>query len=174
MTRTGRKPQGAALVDRLYGSDHAKARLKLFLQTLNGELTVDQACEKLDIWSSRFFDQRNAWLHEALALLEPRPVGRPRHEPPTASPEEVAALRQRVQELEARAAAVEAQAELVRTLPHVVARAAAPKKTPPHAVQRRQPARGPSSLKPSEPQPLSQQPLPPSPPQNASHPRRPR
>jgi hypothetical protein len=44
-----------------------------------------------------------------------------------------------VQELEARAAAVEVQAELVRTLPHVVARATAPKKTPSHAL--RQPNR---------------------------------
>lgn len=147
------------MVDSLFGSDHAKARLKLFLQTLAGELTVDQACERLDIWPSRFFDQRNAWLHEALALLEPRPVGRPRHEPPAASPEEVAALRQRVQELETRAAAVEAQAELVRTLPHVVARAAAPKKTPP-----------PSSSQ----SPLSPQPLPLTPSQSASPPRRPR
>jgi hypothetical protein len=34
-----------------------------------------------------------------------------------------------VQQLEARAAAVEVQAELARTLPHLIARAAVPKKT---------------------------------------------
>jgi hypothetical protein len=129
MTRIGRKPQGAALVERLLGSEHAKARLKLFLQTLAGERTVEEACAQLGICSSRFFDQRNAWLHESLALLEPRAAGRPRQVEPPPSPAEMAALRERVAELEARAAAVEVQAELARTLPHVVARASAPKKT---------------------------------------------
>lgn len=129
MTRIGRKPQGAALVERLLGSEHAKARLKLFLQTLAGERTVEEACAQLGICASRFFDQRNAWLHESLALLEPRAAGRPRQAEPPPSPAELAALRERVTELEARAAAVEAQAELARVLPHVVARASAPKKT---------------------------------------------
>lgn len=129
MTRIGRKPQGAALVERMLGSEHAKARLKLFLQTLAGERTVDDACAQLGICSSRFFEQRNAWLHTSLELLEPRTAGRPRQEEPLPSPEEIAALRERVTELEARAAAVEVQAELARTLPHVIARASAPKKT---------------------------------------------
>lgn len=129
MTRMGRKPQGSELVERLSGSDHAKARLKVFLETLSGELTVDEACRRLDICPSRFFEQRMAWLHESIDLLEPRAAGRPRQAEPTLSAEEAQALRQRVLELEARAAAVEVQAELVRTLPHVVARAATPKKT---------------------------------------------
>ena len=37
MTRLGRKPQGSELVDTLVGSQHAKARLKAFLETLSGE-----------------------------------------------------------------------------------------------------------------------------------------
>ena len=129
MTRMGRKPQGAALVDPLYGSEHAKARLKLFLQTLAGEVSVGEACTQLGICESRFYHQRQAWLYESLALLEPRPAGRPRQEEPTPTPEEVAVLRARVQQLEARAAAVESEAHLVRILPHVVARASALKKT---------------------------------------------
>jgi len=136
MTRIGRKPQGAALVERLLGSEHAKARLKLFLQTLAGERTVEEACAQLGICASRFFDQRTAWLHESLALLEPRAAGRPRQADPLPSPAELTALRERVAELEARAAAVEAQAELARTLPHVVARASAPKKTKPHPARK--------------------------------------
>ncbi len=132
MTRTGRPPQGVALVDPLYGSDHAKTRLKLFLQTLSGEVSVGEACAQLGIGESRFYDQRQAWLHQSLALLEPRPAGRPRAEEPAPTPEEVASLRQRVAQLEARAATVEAQAELARTLPHVVAHAEALKKTTPH------------------------------------------
>jgi len=129
MTRLGRKPQGAELVDSLIGSDHAKARLKTFLETLSGELGVDEACRRLAICSSRFFEQRTAWLHDSIELLEPRAAGRPCKEEPTISAEEAQALRQRVTELEARAAAVEVQADLARTLPHVVARAARLKKT---------------------------------------------
>src|SRR5271166_3424294 len=106
MSRVGRKPQGAELVDTLGGSEHAKARLKAFLETLSGELTVDEACEQLGICASRFFDQRNAWLHGSLELLEPRLPGRPRKAEP---PEEVEQLRKRVQELETRVVVAETQ-----------------------------------------------------------------
>jgi len=128
MTRIGRRPQGAELVEALYDSDHAKARLKQFLQTISGEVAVGDACRQLGICESRFYDQRNAGLHDSLGHLEPRAPGRPRKEEPPLSAE-AAALRRRVAELEARSAAVGVQAELARTLPHVIARAAAPKKT---------------------------------------------
>ena len=133
MTRLGRKPQGAELVDTMLGSQHAKLRLKAFLETLSGTVSVEAACRELGICQSRFFEQRTAWLHDSLDLLEPRLPGRPRKEEPAFSAEEALLLRQRVQELEACAAAVEVQAELVRTLPHVVARATAPKKNSPRA-----------------------------------------
>ncbi len=129
MTQIGRKPQGAELVDLLLGSPHAKARLKAFLETLSGRLSVEKASQQLGICQSRFFEQRMAWLHDSIDLLEPRSAGRPRKDEPAISVEETQALRERVQALEARAAAVEVQAELVRTVPHLVARAAAPKKT---------------------------------------------
>ena len=73
---------------------------------------------------------RTAWLHESIELLEPRAAGRPRKQEPSLSEAEVQSLQHRLQELETRAAIVEVQAELVRSLPHVVARAALPKKTP--------------------------------------------
>jgi len=139
MTRLGRKPQGTELVDAMVGSQHAKARLKAFLETLSGEVSVDVACQQLGICQSRFFEQRTEWLHESIGLLEPRMPGRPRKAEPSISAEEAQSLRRRVQELEARAAAVEVQAELVRALPHVMARASAPKKTPSRAL--RQPNR---------------------------------
>lgn len=129
MAPLGRKPRGAQAVDSLVASDHAKARLKAFLETLFGEISVDEACQRLGICQSRFFDQRNDWLHESVRLLEPRVAGRPRQTEPRHSAAEVQTLRESVQELRARAAAVEVQAELVRTLPHVVARATVPKKT---------------------------------------------
>lgn len=129
MARLGRKPQGAALVPLMAGSKHAKQRLSWFLQTLAGERSAGEACAELGIGESRFFAQRAAWLQEALALLEPRSPGRPAKPEPPIEPSEVQALRERVRELEARAAAVEVQAELARTLPHVLHRPRPGKKT---------------------------------------------
>ena len=44
MTHVGRKPQGVKLLTSLAGSDHARQRMRLFLETLAGEITVDVAC----------------------------------------------------------------------------------------------------------------------------------
>lgn len=129
MNRVGRKPQGAGLVKPLTGSAHAKQRMALFIETLRGELTVEQACEELKICQSRFFAHRSEWLQQALGLLEPRTPGRPSKSQAIPSADEVEALRQRLRELEARAAAVEVQAELARTMPHVLRRGSL-KKTP--------------------------------------------
>lgn len=129
MTRLGRRPQGAHLVETLAGSGHARQRMRLFLETLAGQKSVVEACAELGIVESRFYDQRAGWLQAGLELLEPRSPGRLRKLPGVASPQEVETLRERVRELEARAAAVEVQAELVRTLPHVLRRSRPGKKT---------------------------------------------
>ena len=129
MTRLGRKPQGAGLVAPLAGSEHAKRRMTLFLQTLSGECNVHDACDELGIHESRFFAQRGQWLQESLALLEPRSPGRPAKLEPPLSNEEANILRERLQELETRAAAVEVREELAKTLPHVIARLRPGKKT---------------------------------------------
>lgn len=130
MRRLGRKPQGAGLVRPLAGSEHAKRRLRLlFLQTLSGARSVGDACAALGIGESRFFAQRGEWLQASLGLLEPRSPGRPAKLAPPPTIEESQALGERVRELEARAAAVEVQSELARTLPHVIARLRPGKKT---------------------------------------------
>jgi hypothetical protein len=129
MTRLGRKPQGARLVVALAGSKHAKRRLKMFLETLAGHCHVEDACAELGIGPSRFFAQRAEWLQEALALLEPRAAGRPQKLQTPISPVEVEDLRRRVRELEGQAAALEVQAELARTLPHVLHQRRPGKKT---------------------------------------------
>lgn len=129
MTRLGRKPQGAALVALLAGSAHAKQRMMLFLQTLSGQSTAVQACAELGICESRFFAQRSDWLQEALELLEPRSPGRPVKAEPLPTPAELQLLRQRIRELEARAAVAEVKAELASALPHVIRPPAPVKKT---------------------------------------------
>jgi hypothetical protein len=77
MAQTGRKPLAAGHVDRLQGSEHARRRMKLLLECMLGEKTIAEACRELDICESRYHALRNAWLQEALELLEPRRTGRP-------------------------------------------------------------------------------------------------
>jgi len=77
MTRRGRKPTGAKLVERLEGSQRAKARLKAILETLSGERSIPEVCEELGIQESMFHRVRSEVLQTALDRLEPRPLGRP-------------------------------------------------------------------------------------------------
>ena len=81
MRHAGRKPQGPALVRHLDGSEQAKARLEVILATIAGELTIEEACERLDIKPARFFHLRNEVLAAGLKRLEPRPLGRPAQHP---------------------------------------------------------------------------------------------
>ena len=119
MTRLGRKPQGAALVAALPGSEYTKKRLMLFLQTLSGQCSVGEACQELEICDSRFFAQRTEWLEESLALLEPGSPGRPAKPAPLPEPAEVDALRKRVRELEHRLTVAEARSDLACSLPRL-------------------------------------------------------
>jgi hypothetical protein len=77
MGRKGRKPEGTGHVERLSGSEAAKQRLTMILQTLAGKLTVPEACARLGICEARFHALRNAWLQESLESLEPRRLNRP-------------------------------------------------------------------------------------------------
>ena len=83
--RTGRKPSGPQIVERLEGSPSAKQRLKVILETIAGQLTIPEACAQLSICESRFHDLRNETLQATLNTLEPRRPGRP---PKHTSPEQ--------------------------------------------------------------------------------------
>ena len=113
MARVGRKPQGWKLIDDLSGDEDCKARLKAFLRTMTGQCTVPKVCRELGIRQSRFFVLRSDWLQEALGLLEPKPVGRPRK----AEPEDpqLAQLKQRVHQLEQQLMASELRIRLGET-----------------------------------------------------------
>jgi transposase-like protein len=73
----GRKPLGPALVEHLDGSQMAKERLELILQTLTGQVTVVAAAERLDISEAMFYKVRNRVLQGCVEDLEPKPRGRP-------------------------------------------------------------------------------------------------
>ena len=75
--RTGRRPAGPQIAERLEGSPSAKQRLEVILETITGQLTVSEACEQLGIGESRFHDLRHQTLQATLKALEPRPLGRP-------------------------------------------------------------------------------------------------
>lgn len=127
--RMGRKPDPAALVTALSGSDPTKRRLLLFLETLSGQRSVAEACAELDICESRFYAQRAEWLEASINLLEPGAPGRPAKCEPAPDPAELRAMRSHIRQLEARLAAAEVRSELACLLPRVAAAALPGKKT---------------------------------------------
>jgi hypothetical protein len=127
MTR-GRKPQVTRLVQRLDGSDVAKARLTALLEALAGKRTVLEAALRLGLSERRFHYLRNHCLQAALASLEPQPMGRPTG--PLFLPErqQVAALERAVRELKMDLHAAQLREEIALAMPHLLQRAARRKK----------------------------------------------
>jgi hypothetical protein len=82
--RVGRKPLSTGHVDHLCGSSRAKDRLRIFLETLQGTLTVPDACQLLELGEAQFHHLRRVWLQDALDALEPRRLGRPPKQESTA------------------------------------------------------------------------------------------
>jgi len=81
-------------VDRLDGSDEAKHRLKVILETLSGERTPESAWQELGIGKTRFYELRRRVLENALSGLEPRPPGRlPKDETPEEAQARLEALK---------------------------------------------------------------------------------
>ena len=54
----GRTPAGPEYVDRLAGSEAAKERLKVVLETLAGACRVSAACARLGVCEQRFHQLR--------------------------------------------------------------------------------------------------------------------
>jgi transposase len=86
----GRPSLGPSLADKVEGSAQAKARLKLILQTIAGEISVADACKELGLSEARFHELRQQWMQDACTALEPKPAGRPKE---TTIEEEVELLR---------------------------------------------------------------------------------
>jgi len=83
----GRPVKGPEMVDDLEGSDEAKRRMRVILETLAGQRTIMDACLELGIGKSAFHELRKRVLQAALVDVEPRPAGRPRVEPPPGAAE---------------------------------------------------------------------------------------
>lgn len=122
----GRKPTGPPLVHHLDGSERAKQRWEVILETMAGEITIREACDRLGIEDAMFFRLRTQALQAGLSRLEPRPAGRP---PRPSSPEQqrIAELEKELREKERQQRALEARLEIAQVMPQLVERA--PKKT---------------------------------------------
>jgi hypothetical protein len=119
MARAGRKPFRLKHLKKLAVSPSARRRLEWLLKSLGGECTVPEACAALGINESRFHKLRSNWLQASAASLEPaRPGRRAKVESPEAG--QIAALEDKIRELEVQLRAAEVRAELAQALPHVV------------------------------------------------------
>jgi hypothetical protein len=129
----GRRPAGPNYVERLSGSPLAKERLRIILQTMAGELRLQDACDRLGVSPQRFHQLREEALSAALAGLEPGLPGRPARVP-TPQDEQMRQLEAQLaaKDLEARTA--RAREEIALTLP----RAASPLLPAPEKKTRRQ------------------------------------
>jgi transposase-like protein len=112
----GRMPAGPEVVEHLEGSDKAKERARIILETMMGKWRVQEACERLDICEQRFRQLRDDFLQGGLERLEGQPAGRPRRAP---EPEETVALRQQLEALQGELQAAQVREEIALALPQV-------------------------------------------------------
>lgn len=115
-----RPPKGLDHIDSLQGPQDQKRRLRVLLASLNGDLTVAEACAELGIKEARFHALRRQWLEHGLADLAPRPAGRPRRAVPPADAERLEELEQENASLRMELWAAEIREELALTMPHLL------------------------------------------------------
>ena len=133
----GRRPVGPEYAEQLEGSELAKLRAKVILETMAGTCRLNEACELLDISEQRFHQLREEMMTAAIKALEPGHAGRPAHTP-TPAEEQVVALEQQLQDKEVELRAAKARAEIALIMPDVKQEPAdSEKKTPLRPLKRR-------------------------------------
>jgi hypothetical protein len=121
---------GPEYADQLAGSEIAKLRAKVILETMAGTCRLKEACQRLGISEQRFHQLREEMMAAAVQALEPGHAGRPAH---TRSPaeEQVVALEQQLQDMEIELHVAKARAEIALVMPEVKHEPVEPeKKTP--------------------------------------------
>jgi hypothetical protein len=81
-----RRADSIALLDRLEGSDEAKARARVLLRVVRNEITLDAGAAELGISTQRLHELREAALISLVGACEAKPAGRPRAEPAPTTP----------------------------------------------------------------------------------------
>jgi hypothetical protein len=123
----GRRAKGPGLVEDLEGSEEAKTRMKVILETMAGQKSVQEACEQLGLGKSAFHEIRTESLKGALEKLEPKPRGR-RRQDRTEDQGQIAQLKKQVEELKAGLQVAHVREELALVMPEVLKRADEKKK----------------------------------------------
>ena len=104
-------------MDQLQGSQAAKERFKVVLETLAGSCRVFEACARLHVCAQRFHQLRQYGMQLALSGFEPGPRGRPPHRPSPAE-EKIAALQEQVAALQIELRMARAREEIALVLPN--------------------------------------------------------
>ena len=86
---------------------------------MTGATTVAEACARLGVGESRFYQIRDEMLAGALASLEPGMAGRPRKEEPEEE-KRLAEMTRRIKRLELELEAAHVRTELALTMPEVL------------------------------------------------------
>jgi transposase-like protein len=120
----GRPPKGPDHVERLAGADAEKQRLRIVLETLSGERSVESACAELGVGPSRFHELRREALQAALDGLSPGASGRPKRKGPEEDPKRLEALERENEELRIELQAAFVRTEIALAMPHVLTRKA--------------------------------------------------
>ena len=112
----GRPNKGVGHVDNCDGSKRSRQRTQVILQTITGELSVNEACEILGVQRPHFAKLRLRALQGAVEALEPGRPGRPRkHDAETE--QRVTALASKVADLERQIELERARAAIAQILP---------------------------------------------------------
>jgi hypothetical protein len=101
------------------GSEMAKRRMRVILETVAGNKTVDQACAELGMGPAAFYKLRDRTMQDAVRSLEPRPVGRPKKTEP-AEAQTIQALRDEVFRLKFELQASRLREEIAVVMPHLL------------------------------------------------------
>ena len=119
------------MVENLQGSQEAKKRLRVVLETVAGERDVVSASSKVGMGRTAFFEIRNRALQASLEDLEPKPAGRPPREV-TAEQVEIERLKQEIEKLRTDLEIAQVREEIMLAMPEAFdpAREAAEKKRP--------------------------------------------
>jgi hypothetical protein len=104
----------------LDGADDGKRRLKIILETISGEKTIEQACEELHVSPSRFHELRREALQAALDGLMPGAAGRPKHGDAAVDPDHVKAIQTENEHLKEELLASYTRTEIALAMPHLL------------------------------------------------------
>ena len=107
------------LLSRLEGSEEAKQRMRVLLETYATGRSIDEACESLGVQRTRLFGLKDQAFQGMLSALEPKPAGRP-SSAPSEERAKILELEARVRQLTLEKEAAEIRADIARWMPHLL------------------------------------------------------